>query len=243
VFPRPEVRARLERMVRVTAYTDGDYEASSRQRDYQVRRFDTAALPFYAILDPRDDAALASFASMTNDVAEYVAFLDKGLAAFARATPAPPAAAPAQPAAAGNPVELEFPGLADGKPFRLSQLRGSWVLLNFWASWCAPCKKELKDEFPPALAAAPQVRLVTVAFDGDETRKAALDFAREARLLEHVALQGGEDVMEAKLAPEFEASPNLPLTYLVAPDGRIAWKRKGSVDRAMLEVELARARR
>jgi thiol:disulfide interchange protein len=82
VFPRPEVRARLERMVRVTAYTDGDYETSSRQREYQVRRFDTAALPFYAIIDPRDDAVLATFASMTNDADEYVAFLDKGLAAF-----------------------------------------------------------------------------------------------------------------------------------------------------------------
>ncbi|MDD5308755.1 MAG: cytochrome c biogenesis protein CcdA [Deltaproteobacteria bacterium] len=86
VFPKPEVRSRLERMVRVTAYTDGSYEASSQQRDYQVRRFDTAALPFYAILDPRDGSVLATFASMTNDAREYVAFLDKGLAAFARAT-------------------------------------------------------------------------------------------------------------------------------------------------------------
>ena len=46
----------------------------------------------------------------------------------------------------GNPIAppLELPGL-DGKQYRLSDYRGSVVLINFWATWCPPCVQELPD--------------------------------------------------------------------------------------------------
>jgi thiol:disulfide interchange protein len=264
VFPRSNVQSRLRRMVLVTAYTDADNETSEKQRDYQIKRFDTAALPFYAIINPHDDTILATFASMTNDVNEYVDFLDKGLAAFERVkpkTPEPPSKAPATSAQtivtdAGTDahedisgehtdisvqltantakVDFSFPGLFDGKTVKLSSLRGSWVFVNFWASWCAPCKKELLQDFPPAFATHPQVKLVTVAFDGEDTKEAALKFGKEAKLDTQIALQGGEDIEEAGLTEEFDVSESLPISYLVHPDGHIAWMRKGSVDKELL---------
>ncbi len=263
VFPRPDVRSRLEKMVLVTAYTDCEQEVCEKQRDYQIKRFDTAALPFYAIINPHDDTVLAKHPDMTKNVSAYIEFLDKGLAAFDRVKPKDePAAEAAQKsddikdagapmkaakpdaganglsldlAASGKKVDFEFPTLKDGKEkIKLSSLRGNWVFVNFWASWCAPCKKELRHDFPPALATASHIKMLTVAFDGEETVESARKFAVEANLYNYITLQGGEEITEAGLDPLFKVSDSLPISYLVHPDGHLAWSRHGSVDKEIL---------
>jgi thiol:disulfide interchange protein DsbD len=258
VLPAATVSSRLRRMVLVKAYTDGNREVHSKQRQFQVERFRTAALPFYAVLNPHDGSTLATHPDKARDADAFAAFLDQGLAAFEAVQPAPEAAAaPVEPMvpeagtepdgkaaapvllASGPPVDFAFPGLKDGKKIALSSLRGGWVLVNFWASWCAPCKKELKDDFPAALATAPHVKLLTVDFDGDETKAAAVAFADEIGLWRYLVLQGGEDPEEAGLPEAFEASSNLPLTYLIHPAGHIAWMKKGSVHAPELIALLA----
>jgi thiol:disulfide interchange protein len=82
MFPRPEVRALLDRYVRVRLYTDGRGAVYEEQQALQERMFGTVALPYYAILTA-DGRPLATFLGMTRDRREFARFLETGLDATA----------------------------------------------------------------------------------------------------------------------------------------------------------------
>jgi thiol:disulfide interchange protein DsbD len=75
MFPRPEIRAALDGFVRARLYTDGQGEIYERQQRFQEERFQTVALPLYAIVDG-DARAVATFAGLTRDPDEFLRFLD-----------------------------------------------------------------------------------------------------------------------------------------------------------------------
>jgi thiol-disulfide isomerase/thioredoxin len=259
IFTKAEVLRRFSEMVLVRAYTDALTKISEEQRAYQIERFQTAALPFYAIIDPRDNTVLATFASMTSNVAKYLAFLDKGIDSYNDKTPlvkdsdpdaetdagafqeradggvALPSKISLSLAPTGKKIDFELPTLEErGKAFSLSSKRGQWIFVNFWATWCVPCLKELNEDIPAALREAPNVQLVTVAFDGEETRQTALKILAEAKLPRHIALLGGADFEKAKLEGAFSVSTSLPQSFLIHPAGHIAWLHRGSITRDTL---------
>jgi thiol:disulfide interchange protein DsbD len=75
MFPRPEIRAAMSRFVLLELYTDGTDAASEANQKYQEQKLATAAIPYYAILDP-DERIVASFPGLTKNPAEYLAFLN-----------------------------------------------------------------------------------------------------------------------------------------------------------------------
>ncbi len=76
MFPKPKVRAELEKFVRVRLYTDGEGEPYEGFQKMQEQRFGTVALPLYAILTP-DDQITATFEGLTRSEDEFVTFLQK----------------------------------------------------------------------------------------------------------------------------------------------------------------------
>jgi cytochrome c-type biogenesis protein len=119
--------------------------------------------------------------------------------------------------------EVQFQTLA-GQPFTLGQLRGQVVLLNFWATWCIPCREEI-----PVLNAMQQELgakgLKIVGASLEDTAASVAEYQKDVRKFEYQVLVGGD---EAKA--KFGGTP-LPTTYLIDRDGRIRQKIIGARDR------------
>jgi cytochrome c-type biogenesis protein len=119
----------------------------------------------------------------------------------------------------------------DGKPLKLSDLKGQVVLLNFWATWCVPCRSEIPglNEMQRGLAARGfQVIGVTTSDDAERVRA----YQKDVRQDYTVAL--GDDGVAAKYAVGV-----LPTTFVIDREGRIRQRIIGEKTRADFEALVA----
>ena len=129
----------------------------------------------------------------------------------------------------GKPApEVIGPGL-DGSTVRLSQFRGRYVLLNFFATWCVPCQQEHDDllRLSERHAAAGDATVLAVIFD-DEPAKVREFLDKRG---------GGWPVLSdprGKVALDFGVR-GPPESYLIAPDGTVLSKIVGQVDDRAVE--------
>jgi len=145
-----------------------------------------------------------------------------------KSTPAEP---PKPAATTYEPVpDAEFQTLA-GKPFHLKELQGQVVLLNFWATYCIPCREEI-----PALNALQQELqsqgLKIVGASLDDTVDGVNAYQKKVAEFKYEVLLGGDD---AKVKFPTQA---LPTTYLIDRQGRIRQKIIGAKDKAGWEAVL-----
>ena len=122
----------------------------------------------------------------------------------------------------------------DGGTFDLAAERGKWVIVNFWATWCSPCIKEMPD-ISKFVASRSDVSAIGLAFGGEEIADVT------GFLEKHPVKYPIANVPLESPPKDFGAPKGLPTTFLIAPDGSLAKKFTGPITAGELEKAIAAA--
>ncbi len=121
-----------------------------------------------------------------------------------------------------------------GPTMKLSSFRGKAVLVNFWATWCEPCKAEMPELVELQKKYGPQgFQILGVAQD-DSDPKTIVDFAHKMGL-NYPILQGTNKMND--LYP----SDGLPLSIYVDRSGRMVYRAVGMIDESLMENAIKKA--
>jgi cytochrome c biogenesis protein CcmG/thiol:disulfide interchange protein DsbE len=119
----------------------------------------------------------------------------------------------------------------NGATVNLADYKGKVILLNFWATWCGPCKVEI-PEFVRAYDQYKDKGLVVLGVSIDDTPDQLKAFAKQYRIT-YPMLLNQENVEEA-YGPLYA----VPVSFFIARDGSICRKQMGEVKKEVLEREL-----
>ncbi len=125
--------------------------------------------------------------------------------------------------------DFELPNLG-GAPVKLSDYRGNVIVLNFWATWCGPCRAEL-----PTLKGIwekGQPGLLVIGVDAGETRNDVAAFASLNGLEYPVLL---DQAMSVARAYEVQT---IPATFVIDRDGVIRHRRRGAIKPGELDLAI-----
>ncbi len=130
----------------------------------------------------------------------------------------------AAPAAAGG---FSFKDM-QGQTQRLSDYRGKWVLVNFWATWCPPCLEEIPD-LVELHEAHRRTDLVVIGVALDSTEKSVREFVSKFAISYP---EVGGDYDQAQQEGEVSV---LPTSYLYDPRGELVSYQEGMLTRSSVE--------
>lgn len=160
----------------------------------------------------------------------------------ATAAPAPDATPAASPGgdpegaacmANAKPANFDFTLKdVDGNQVSLASYKGKVVLLNFWATWCGPCKAEIPGFV--RLQEKYRDQLVIVGYSVDDTAEKAKAYAAEYKMNYPILLgEGREDVQDA-----YGPIWGIPASFVISKDGKVCRKHMGIAPEAVFEKEV-----
>ena len=135
------------------------------------------------------------------------------------------------PAAQPGPApDFELPQLT-GQPLRLSSYRGRVVLLDFWATWCDPCREEIPHFVELQNKLGPQ-GLQILGVSMDDTADPVRNFYRQYKMNYPVVMGN------AKLGEQYGGILGLPIAFIIDQNGNIYRRHIGATDISVFEKEI-----
>ena len=120
----------------------------------------------------------------------------------------------------------------NGEPFQLSEHRGEIIVLNFWATWCPPCKQEI----PGFIALQKEFREQGVTFVGVSLDKDGFSSVRP--YAEKMEINYPLVVDDGTVAAKYGGVRVLPSTVLIGPEGKIRHRKVGFFPEQQLRLQL-----
>ena len=119
----------------------------------------------------------------------------------------------------------------DGKPLSLADYKSKVILLNFWATWCGPCRAEIPDLVELQDKYKDQLQIIGLVVD-DEDEDAVKKFAQRYGINYPIAMATDE------VRSEYGGIPALPTSFVLDGEGRLVQKHEGLRDPVLYEVEI-----
>lgn len=120
----------------------------------------------------------------------------------------------------------------EGKEVSLASFKGKVVLLNFWATWCGPCKAEIPGFVE--LQEKYRDQLTIIGYSVDDTAELAKKYADKYKMNYPILLgEGREDVQDA-----YGPIWGIPASFLISKDGKVCRKHMGIAPKAVFEKEI-----
>jgi thiol-disulfide isomerase/thioredoxin len=120
---------------------------------------------------------------------------------------------------------------SNGRAHRLSDYRGKWLIVNFWATWCPPCLEEIPD-LVALKESRKDIQILGVAMEFQDSRQ-VLQFA-EGMFVNYPIILGSN-----KDADQVGPVPGLPTTFFFNPKGKLVKRQVGKITRKQIDELIA----
>ena len=119
----------------------------------------------------------------------------------------------------------------DGKPLTLAAVRGRVVLLNFWATWCGPCRAEIPDLIELQRKYKDQLQIIGLTVDEDDP-----DVVKQA--VQETGINYPVGMSSPQVRKNYGGIAALPTSFVLDTEGRVVQKHEGLRDPLLYETEI-----